>query len=274
MYVPLMAIAVLAVLAVDALARAAARAGGARAVRAVAALLVVAMVVGLGVLTLRRTAEYASTVTLARTVVERRPTAIAYHLLGEQLAIAGQMAQAETALREAIARGDSRARYQLGALMIEAGRLPEAASHFEGFVATAGVPQRLRWLQPPLLEVLTARLRLAQIYGVERRWSDSAAQARLVLDAAPRHPEATRLLALALFGAQVWPEAITVLQDYLAVRPDDATARANLGVALIAAGRLDAAVGELQRAAANAPADANIRHLLDMALADQRARAR
>jgi tetratricopeptide (TPR) repeat protein len=264
MYVPLMALAVLAVVAVAALVRA----------RAVRMALLVAAVGGLGWLTMQRTAEYASPVTLARTVVDRRPTAVAHHLLGEQLGLAGQTGEAETELRAAVRLGDSRARYQLGALLLDAQRPREAAVELEAFVATAGVPQRLRWLEPGLLEVLTARLQLAQIYGVERRWAEAAAQARLVLDAAPRHPEATRLLGVSLLGAQVWPEAISTLRDYLALRPNDGRARANLAVALIATGQLDAGVTELRRAVASDPNDPNPRRLLDMALADQRAATR
>lgn len=264
MYVPLMALAVLAVVAVSAVVRA----------RVVRVVLLVAATGALGLLTIERTAEYASPVTLARTVVERRPTAVAHHLLGEQLGLAGQTGAAEKELRTAVMLGDTRARYQLGALLMDAQRMREAAVELEAFVATAGVPQRLRWLDPPLLEVLTARLQLAQIYGVARRWADAAAQARLVLDAAPRHPEATRLLGVSLLAAQAWPEAVTVLQDYLALRPDDGRTRANLAVALIASGQLDAGVAELQRAARTDPSDANTRRLLDMALGDQRARAR
>jgi len=264
MYVPLMALVVLAVLGLAAAVRA-------RMARTAILLVVVA---GLGALTLGRTAEYGSTLTLARTVVERRPTAVAHHLLGEQLAIAGQTAEAEKELRAAVMLGDSRARYQLGALLVNAGRLPEAAAHFEAFVATAGVPQRLAWLNPPLVDVLTARLQLAQIYGVERRWADSAAQARLVLAVVPRHPEATRLLGISLISAQVWPEAVAVLQDYLTLRPDDVRMRTNLAVALVGAGRLDDAVRELQRAAAADPSDPDIRRLLDLAQADQRAQGR
>jgi Flp pilus assembly protein TadD len=156
--------------------------------------------------------------------------------------------------------------------MVNSQRPHEAAAQLEAFVATTGVPQRMRWLDPPLLDVLTARLQLAEIYANQRRWADAAAQARLVLEVVPRHPEASRLLGTSLVGAQVWPEAISVLQDYLSLRPDDARARVNLAVALVAAGRLDQAVPELQRAAAIDPNDANIRRLLDMALADQRAK--
>jgi tetratricopeptide (TPR) repeat protein len=264
MYVPLMALAVLAVLGVATILRA-------RAARL--ALLVVA-VVGLGALTMRRTAEYESPITLARTVVERRPTAVAHHLLGEQLGIAGQMEEAERELRTAVALGNSRARYPLGALLLDLKRYPEAVAELEAFVASASAPQQFRWLNPPLLDVLTARLRLAQLYALLKRWPDAAAQARTILEVAPRHPEASRLLGLALVGAQVWPEAIAVLRDYLELRPADTTSRSNLAVALIASGRLDEAVGELRRAVESDPNDANARRLLQLALEDRRATAR
>jgi tetratricopeptide (TPR) repeat protein len=261
MYVPLMALAVLGVVGASVVIRAATARG----------VLVAAAVGGLSILTLQRTGEYQSPVTLARTVVERRPTAIAHHLLGEQLALSNQPDAAIAELQTAVALGNSRARYQLGTLLMNARRLPEAAAQLEAFVATQGVPQRLRWLAPPLVDVLTARLQLAQIYGLEKRWADSAAQARTVLEVVPRHPEATRLLGVALAGAQVWPEAMRVLQDYLSLRPNDARARANLAVALVATGRLEAAVGELRRSVEIDPGNPETRRLLDLALADQRA---
>ena len=270
MYVPLMALVVLAVLGVYAALRAVTPARS----RGFGAAVLVLVVAGLGALTVRRNAEYASAITLAQTVVDRRPTAIARHLLGEQFGLAGRTAEAERELRAAVALGNSRARFQLGTLLVDARRWPEAASELEAFVATAGVPQRLKWLDPPLIDVLTARLQLAQIYGAERRWADAAAQARLVLEYAPRHPEALRLLSVGLVGAQVWPEAVTVIRDYLTLRPTDTAARSNLAIALIATGRLDEAVTELERATQTDPADANARRLLNMALADQRARAR
>ena len=263
MYVPLMALVTLAVLAAWRLVR----------VRMARVAALVAVVAVLGALTLERNSEYASAVTLARTVVERRPTAVAHHLLGETLALADQTAEAEKELRAAVAMGDSRARYQLAVILVSAQRLREAAAELEAFVATTGVPQRMRWLDPPLLEVLTSRLQLAQIYAAERRWAEAAAQARLVLEASPRHPEASRVLGTSLVAAQVWPEAIAVLQDYLSLRPDDAHTRVNLALAFVGAGRLDEAVTELRRAVATDPNDANARRLLDLALADQRANA-
>jgi len=263
---------VLAVVCVAWAVRTTLAAGGDRwlKLRAVSAVVLVLALAGLGALTMQRTGEYASALTLARTVVERRPTAVAHHLLGEQFGVARQVADAARELRAAVALGDTRAHYQLGGLFLEAGRVEEARQELEAFVATAGVPQRLPWLAPPLLDLLTARLQLAGIYVDQRRWADAAAQARLVLDAAPRHPEATRLLSVALIEARVWPEAVPVLQGYLAVRPADAKARSNLAVALIGLGRLDEAVGELRRAVESDPSDPNARRLLNMALDDQR----
>ena len=98
MYLPLMALAVLAAVAVHALA---ARVPGPRRLvrAAMAAVVLAAVVVALGMATVRRNAEYASAITLAQTVVDRRPTAVAHHILGEQLGLAGRRAEAEAALR-------------------------------------------------------------------------------------------------------------------------------------------------------------------------------
>jgi Flp pilus assembly protein TadD len=230
-----------------------------------------AAVVVLGSATVRRNAEYASPIALAQTVVERRPTAVAYHILGEQLGLAGRNAEAEAALRRAVSLGDSRARYQLGALLLNAQRAAEAAEQLDAFVAAASVRQRLRWLEPPLLDVLSARLMLGRIHAADGRWADVAAHARQVLSVVPRHPEAQRLLGAAFFNTHQWPEAIATLREYLATRPGDVRARIDLGVALVAMERLDEAVAEFQRATETAPADADARRLLNLALADQRA---
>ena len=225
---------------------------------------------------MRRNAEYASAIALARTVVERRPTAVAHHILGEQLALAGQTAEAETALRAAVL-----ARRLAGALSAgraadeRAAACPRPPTQLEAFVATAGVPQRLRWLDPPLLDVLTARLQLAQIYGAGRRWADVAAQARLVLEVVPRHPEAQRLLGAALFGTQ---SVARGHRDAAGLSDAAAGRRAHPHEpgrgARSPSGRLDEAVPELRRAAAIDPNDPKTRRLLDLALADQRAQAR
>jgi Flp pilus assembly protein TadD len=224
--------------------------------------------------TARRNAEYASAITLAQTVVDRRPTAVAHHILGEQLGAAGRRAEAEAALRTAVSLGDSRARYQLAALLTDGQRFAEAADQLEAFIATAGVRQPMRWLDPPLLDVLTARLMLARIRAADGQWDEVAAQARAVLAAAPRHPEAQRLLGAAFFNTQQWPEAIATLRAYLVTRPGDVRARTDLGVALVGAGRLDDAITEFRLATETDRTDQEARRLLDLALADRQVLSR
>jgi len=272
MYLPLMALAVLAAVAVHALA--ARVPGPRRLVRAAAAVALAAIVVALAMATVRRNAEYASAIALAQTVVDRRPTAVAHHILGEQLGLAGRRAEAEAALRTAVSLGNSRARYQLAALLTEGQRFAEAADQLQAFIATAGVRQPMRWLDPPLLDVLTARLMLARIRAADGQWDEVAAQARAVLTAAPRHPEAQRLLGAAFFNTQQWPEAIATLRGYLSTRPGDVRARTDLGVALIGAGRLDDAIIEFRLATETDRTDQEARRLLGLALADRQALGR
>jgi tetratricopeptide (TPR) repeat protein len=272
MYLPLMALAVLAAVALHAVA--ARLPGSRRLMRGAAAAAVAVAVIALGSVTVRRNAEYASAITLAQTVVDRRPTAVAHHILGEQFGLAGRRAEAEASLRTAVSLGNSRARYQLAALLIDMQRQPEAAEQLEAFIASAGVRHQVRWLDPPLIDVLTARLMLARIRAGDARWDDVAAQARAILAVVPRHPEAQRLLGAAFFGTQQWPDAIVILGEYLTTRPNDVRARADLGVALVGAGRLDDAIAEFRRATGTDPNDAEARRLLELALADRAALGR
>jgi hypothetical protein len=96
---------------------------------------------------------------LAQTVVDRRPTPIAYHILGEQLMHAGRDADAEVPLREAVSRGNSRAGFLLGVALLNQGKLGEGVAHLDAFVRTSELPYRLvpRWLRPPLADVVSAR---------------------------------------------------------------------------------------------------------------------
>src|SRR5205823_5867014 len=101
----------------------------------VAGLFAAAVVIVLAVTTVARNREYHSAVTLAQTVVERRPTPIAHHILGVQLMEAGQHQEAEAELRQATA-GDSQARYDLGVELFNENKLDDALTEFQAFVAT------------------------------------------------------------------------------------------------------------------------------------------
>ncbi len=259
MYLPLVAVIVLVVLVMW-------RVLGSRVQVALAVVLAAVLAVN----TAARNREYASPLALAQTIVERRPSGAAHHMLGEQLANSGRLDEAIVQLQRAVDLGNTRARLHLGRIYLAKGDVAAAGPLLEAVVKQDGVRQPLRWLEPPAIEVLTARLLLGQIYAANRRWTEAEAQARAVLAKVPAHPDARRVLAAALAGQQRWPESIAEHRQYLQLRPGDAQARINLGVSLVATGQLDAAVSEFRLAVQAAPSNATARRLLDLALEDQK----
>lgn len=257
MYLPLAALVVMAVIALWRLA-------GSR----VGAAVVLALAVLLGVATSARNREYSTRLLLAQTIVDRRPTGVAHHILGEQLANAGRLDQAAEQLRRAVELGNTRARYQLGRVLLAQKDAAGAAAQFEAVVKLDGVPQTLRWLDPPIVEVLSSRLLLGQIYAAARRWVEAEAQARAVLTTVPGHLDARRLLAASFAGQQRWPESISEHRQYLQQRPRDAQARVNLGVSLVATGQLAAAEQEFRLAVEADPSNQNAKRLLTLAQED------
>ena len=221
--------------------------------------------------TVARNREYASALSLARTVVERRPTSIAHHILGVELMAAGRHEEAVRHLREAI-RGDSRARYDLGLELFNSGKLDEAIEQLQAFVGTWRLPYRLvpRWLEPPANEVIQARDLMGRAFAMQRRWPQAIEQARLILTMAPANVEAQGLLAQALFGQEMFEEAILHFREYLKARPNDLNALSNLGIALVATGKIDDAIAVFRHAVDVDPRNAQAHSNLATALYDRR----
>jgi tetratricopeptide (TPR) repeat protein len=239
--------------------------------RPVAALIVAVVAIALSVTTMARNREYASAVRLAETVVERRPTGVAHHILAEQLVLTRRADEAAVHLRQALALGNSRAGYLLGVILLEQRKLDEAVSTLEAFVATSELPYRPvpRWLEPPVVEVVQARVMLGQAAAARGAWDIAAAEAERVLQSFPSHAEALRLLADARFEQRQWEQARSVYVRYLQRRPGDALALMNLGVTFVATSRLDEAVAAFEQAASADPSNARARQLLDMARRDR-----
>lgn len=275
MYLPLLALTTLAVVAACAAWRAIGLRG--RSPRAVFAgaiaggVVLAGVAAALSIATVLRNREYASPVSLARTSLERRPSAVTHHYFGEQLVLAGKHEEGMSHLREAVLAGDSRARYLLGVELFNAGRLNEAKEQLYAFVATSRLPYRLipHWLEPPPSEVMTARLALARAALMQSDWPRAAEQARLIVAAAPAKAEGHLFLADALFGQQRFGEAAVEYRQYLKTHPDDAHALANLGITAIVDGKLDEAIGLFRRVVALEPRSANAHRLLGMALFDR-----
>jgi tetratricopeptide (TPR) repeat protein len=267
MYLPLMALAVLAVVAVDFVWKRVA-AGRLRPVPLLATVAVAAVLAGV---TVARNREYASPLALARTVVERRPSSVAHHILAEHLAAAGERDEAVRHLRDAIAQGDSRARFLLGRILAEQGNYSEAVQQLEALIATSQLPYRLvpRWLEPPITEVMTARLMMGRVLFAQQQWDRAADQATRILDAFPNHSGAHGLRADVLFAQQQWDAAAAAYREYLRRQPADLPALLNYGITQVAMENLDEAIGAFTRAAELDPANARARQLLALAREDR-----
>jgi tetratricopeptide (TPR) repeat protein len=280
MYLPLLAIVLLVVLTLLRLHHRLASRGepGDRAVvgwlppaaLATAALLLLAA-------THARNREYSSSLLLARTTVERRPTSIAHHVLGAELMDAGLPDEAIAHLRQA-APGDSRARFDLGLALFNQGRSDEAIVELRQFLATSGLPYRLvpRWLEPPFNEVVTARNVLARALAARGRLPEAIEQAELVLKIAPAHAEARRFLGGALTNLGVahvrvdrLDDAVATFRRAAAVEPQNADAQRNLANALVDTGQGAEAEIHARRAVELAPGEPGALGVLGRALALQ-----
>jgi tetratricopeptide (TPR) repeat protein len=241
-------------------------------VRAGLALLpVAALTAVLGAVTLARNREYASGLTLARTIVERRPNGVAHHMLAEQLIQAARNEEAMEHLRQAVALGNSRARYLLAQGLAMQGRHDEAIEQLEAFLQTHRPPAPLvpRWLEPPITEVVPARFLLGRALALQGKWGPAAQQARLILEVVPGHVGAKGLLGDALFAQEQWTDAARSYEEYLTRQPADARAWMNYGIAQVAVERFDDAIAAFSRAAELDPANPRPKELIALAREDR-----
>jgi tetratricopeptide (TPR) repeat protein len=276
MYLPLIALAVLAAVAVEAAMTRVLRGqpfspAAVRVLRLRPAVAVLVAAALLSTLTIARNREYGSPLTLAETIVARRPTAVAHHMLGEELVRAGRHDQAVPHLRAAVEQGNSRARYLLGQVFASRDRHNEAIEQLEAFVRTHRPPKPLvpQWLEPPLAEVVPARFLLGRAYGLRGDWARAAEQGQLILDLVPSHIGARGLLGDAMFARQQWAAAAEHYRAYLQRQPNDTGALMNYGVAQVGLERLDAAVAAFARASEVDPTNARAKELLAMAERDR-----
>lgn len=229
----------------------------------VAAAAFVAVAIGLGVLTVRRTREYASGLVLAQTSLERWPSATARLMVGTELAAAGRHKEALPHLREA-AEQMPRGRYNLGVELFNAGELDEAGHQLQQFVSA----------YPDLIEAVPARALIGRALAARRDWPAAIAEFEAVVRMAPSQSTGRELLVAALgdYGAELvgagqLAEALVRFRRAAELAPSSATAQRNLATALYDSRDLDAAIAAARRAVALAPADPAGHNLLGRALA-------
>jgi tetratricopeptide (TPR) repeat protein len=218
----------------------------------------VAVVTGsLAVVTALRNRDYRSGVTMARTVVDRWPTAAAHAILGVSLEAEQRHEEALPELRQGTAGGYSRAYFHLGGALFNHGDTAAAIPALETFLR----------LEPDLEEVVTARMLLARAYADQRRFADATIELRQVLRMRPSNVDALGLLADSLFAQQKLEESIAIYTSFLASRPNDVGALINLGVANASLGRARDARAAFERGLAVNPKDVRIhRNLAALAL--------
>jgi Flp pilus assembly protein TadD len=127
----------------------------------------------------------------------------------------------------------SRPRFLLGLAQERSGNMKGAAESFEGASR----------LDPKDTESL---IELGRIYVKDNRPADAEGKFRAALEVEPKSVEALQGLALSL-DAQKKPEVAKAYREYLAVRPQDATAHERLIHILVEQQQYDAAQAEIDK---------------------------
>jgi tetratricopeptide (TPR) repeat protein len=195
------------------------------------------LLVLLGFLTWRQTAEYHNLFALYTATLQKNPRCwMAHYNLGIVLSEQGEADQAMEHYEQAVAlRPDyAEAHYNLGRLLVEHGQLNDAIAHYER--ATA--------INPADAE---AQNNLGvTLFGIGRN-DDAIAHYQKALEIRPDYAEASCNLANALIAKDDFDGAIARYKACLAVIPDQEEAQFNLASALLRKGRTDEAIVEYQK---------------------------
>ena len=195
------------------------------------------LLVSLGFLTWRQTAEYHNLFALYTATLQKNPRCwMAHYNLGIVLSEHGEANQAMEHYEQAIAlRPDyAEAHYNLGRLLVEHGQLNDAIAHYERAAA----------INPADAE---AQNNLGvTLFGIGRT-DDAIAHYEKALEIRSDYAEASCNLANALIAKEDFDGAIARYKTCLAAIPDREEAQYNLAGALLRTGRTDEAIVEYQK---------------------------
>ena len=195
------------------------------------------LLISLGFLTWRQTAEYHNLLSLYRATLQQNPSCwMAHYNLGIVLSEKGEADQAIDHYRRAVdLRPDyAEAHYNLGRLLVEQGQFDEAIAHYE----------KAATINPTDAE---AQNNLGvTLFGIGRA-DEAIAHYRKALEIQPDYAEASCNLASALIAKGDFDGAIARYTACLAAIPDQEEARYNLASALLRKGRIDEAIIQYQK---------------------------
>jgi protein O-mannosyl-transferase len=195
------------------------------------------LLVSLGFLTWRQTAEYHNLFALYTATLQKNPGCwMAHYNLGIVLSEQGEADQAIDHYRRAVAlRPDyAEAHYNLGRLLVEHGQLADAIAHYERAAAINSADAE-------------ARNNLGvTLFGMGRT-DDAIAHYQKALEIRPDYAEASCNLANALIAKGDFDGAIARYKACLAAIPDQEAAQYNLASALLRKGRTDEAIIQYQK---------------------------
>jgi len=200
-------------------------------------ILVAALVLIYGGLTVRRNAEYSSPLRMAQTVSDRWPTANAHYLVGTELAAAGRHLEAVAALQRAAA-GYPPAYYPLGVELLASGRTDEGIQALETFVQH----------EPDTLAARAAHATLANSLAELRQFARAIPHYRAYLQREPGDARAWSGLGIALVSTGDLTGGVAAFREAAGRQPQDFKMRANLARACLDAGLLSEAAAEAEQA--------------------------
>jgi tetratricopeptide (TPR) repeat protein len=251
MYLPLAALAVLAVLSARSLL------GRVRvkqaAITGVAFLSAVTF--ALGVLSVRRNAEYSDERGLWATTLARWPHARAHRNYATLLKRAGYRDEVIEHLRLSL-DGHPEARYGLGYELYAQGRIDEAVEELQRFAREL----------PSDRFVPTARAIVGDVLLSRGRFADASVEYDAVVRANPAFGKAWSNLGVALAQSGRRDEAIRALERAVTLEPRDPTARRNMAAMLIEQDRVEEALPHAEAAAQLEPGNPANRFLFGLAL--------
>jgi len=201
--------------------------------------------------TMARTADYASALSVWRTVVEQRPNGRARMSYATELIAAGSHDDALVQLREAV-RDFPDARYGLGTELVLAGQLDEGIAVLRSFIAD----------KPDNLNRIPARLLIGQALASKGKLVDAAAELRGLLTIAPQHDGARATLADVLFAMGRFDEATAEYRGLGSSQANNPAIEARLGMSLMASGRAGEAVVSFTKALEQQPGSAPVNRSL------------